>query len=839
MKDAFRTANALLKEKKYQQAIKIYDELCALRPDFAPYRENRDKAKQLLSEGAAANLGVFPLSKRQSAEEGVDIIFVQIQGFVLSYAETIDKLCFYVSPLGARINTIYVFGDAAFSKNLAAEIDAAKHPSAASLLRLITVKPLADLKPFVSAGNGKKGDLLYIFDHQIVSDSSGVFRSDILALQKRCGAAWRIFDDIQHHGSFYLKSLAGKFDPAPAVARLKTLLEDIRQKRGDQPCYVAGTGPSLKYSYLLSKEKEGLVIMCNSAVYNPTIMEVMKPHIVCASDPIFHAGWGKYASGFRTALIKVMNRLDFALVVPDRDYHIYLNTLPESLHSRIHCFMIAGDKEEYNFNLIESQAVKTTQNVLTLAMLPIAASVSKEIYIGGCDGKKVASSYFWEHDKSSQLNQHMEDIKQEFKGFFDISYDKYYDDHCKTLDAQIKVLAANNYAVASSTPSYIPALEARARLSPEIVHLSETEYDVAVIMPIRNCAPTVCSAIESVFKAAAFARVKAQVIAVDDASTDATFEIVRQELKDRVAANQIVIIETPGIGVSGARNIGLALAKSKYIAFLDGDDLMSEDSLAARITALESVGDEKVLGSFSKTQLVELNSGRLISTANNYQSRKEKDYYTFADISAPAHISSILYKSQALEGIRFQLGMRYGEDWLFLSHVLRAGAKLVFSKESHTVYHINQNSATQKAPENHILALFDILERLYFEDLDCPSPATEFKDGLSALRLKITKIPKYEHKIAELMMRLIGCLMAQGKYNDCYQTVRWVLHNRREVSSVGTLVTASPSHFASVMKREFSRFNLSTDNHSGLAESLRRTRCIDLLPELGCLLELL
>ncbi|TON60667.1 hypothetical protein, partial [Vibrio parahaemolyticus] len=74
-----------------------------------------------------------------------------------------------------------------------------------------------------------------------------------------------------------------------------------------------------------------------------------------------------------------------------------------------------------------------------------------EIYIGGCDGKKSSSSYFWEHDKSSQLNNKMSSIQDEFKGFFDINYDSYYDEHCKTLGAQLDYLSENGYNIKAVT----------------------------------------------------------------------------------------------------------------------------------------------------------------------------------------------------------------------------------------------------------------------------------------------------------------------------------------------------------------------------------------------------
>lgn len=73
-----------------------------------------------------------------------------------------------------------------------------------------------------------------------------------------------------------------------------------------------------------------------------------------------------------------------------------------------------------------------------------------------------------------------------------------------------------------------------------------------------------------------------EVIVVDDASTDETAEVCRT-LPDinyiRVERNQ---------GVAGARNIGILASTSKYIAFLDDDDLRLPGSLDLQVEALEA-----------------------------------------------------------------------------------------------------------------------------------------------------------------------------------------------------------------------------------------------------------
>jgi glycosyltransferase involved in cell wall biosynthesis len=85
--------------------------------------------------------------------------------------------------------------------------------------------------------------------------------------------------------------------------------------------------------------------------------------------------------------------------------------------------------------------------------------------------------------------------------------------------------------------------------------------DISVVIPAYNAAAYVGDALASI---AAQIRAPAEVIVVDDGSTDQTAAIAQ-------AAGAIVIRQANG-GASAARNAGVARARSQWIAFLDADD---------------------------------------------------------------------------------------------------------------------------------------------------------------------------------------------------------------------------------------------------------------------------
>lgn len=88
---------------------------------------------------------------------------------------------------------------------------------------------------------------------------------------------------------------------------------------------------------------------------------------------------------------------------------------------------------------------------------------------------------------------------------------------------------------------------------------------VSVIIPTYNCGCYIGQAIESVLKQS----VKTEIIVIDDASSDDTERKVSRYSKK---GDVHYIRNEKKQGVSKSRNCGIAMARGKYVAFLDADD---------------------------------------------------------------------------------------------------------------------------------------------------------------------------------------------------------------------------------------------------------------------------
>jgi glycosyltransferase involved in cell wall biosynthesis len=124
---------------------------------------------------------------------------------------------------------------------------------------------------------------------------------------------------------------------------------------------------------------------------------------------------------------------------------------------------------------------------------------------------------------------------------------------------------------------------------------------VSIIIPAYNVATYIGATLESVF---AQTRRDFEVIVINDGSHDVQeLELVLEPFR-----KDIIYVTQAQLGASSARNTGISLARGKYLAFLDGDDIWMPEYLETQIKFLEGnccqmvycdalfIGDEEFIG---------------------------------------------------------------------------------------------------------------------------------------------------------------------------------------------------------------------------------------------------
>ena len=132
---------------------------------------------------------------------------------------------------------------------------------------------------------------------------------------------------------------------------------------------------------------------------------------------------------------------------------------------------------------------------------------------------------------------------------------------------------------ASARPRRPAGRHPAARMSPP---------PISVIVPMWNVADHVAACLQSL---AAQRLGDFEAIVVDDGSTDDSLARARAAVAGDA---RFAFLEQPNRGLSAARNAGLAAARGAFIAFLDSDDRLAPDYLAALHGALTAHGADWV-----------------------------------------------------------------------------------------------------------------------------------------------------------------------------------------------------------------------------------------------------
>lgn len=241
------------------------------------------------------------------------------------------------------------------------------------------------------------------------------------------------------------------------------------------------------------------------------------------------------------------------------------------------------------------------------------------------------------------------------------------------------------------------------------------EAAVSIILPTYN---------RAAFLPEALAAIRAQVwsdwelIVVDDGSTDATAEVVRQHTAGWPQPVRYVYQENQG--AYGARNTGLDLARGRYIAFYDSDDLWLPHHLRDCVEALEA--NPEVDWVYGACRMVDQASGQVLAKSTFYVEGRPRPFLQLRCrqvgrlriLDDPRVIECMIrhglycglqdsvIRRRLFEGYRFEAHSRNeGEDQLIVIEALARGHRLAYLDQVHVEYRVHggNSSVTGRAKD--------------------------------------------------------------------------------------------------------------------------------------------
>lgn len=157
-----------------------------------------------------------------------------------------------------------------------------------------------------------------------------------------------------------------------------------------------------------------------------------------------------------------------------------------------------------------------------------------------------------------------------------------------------------------------------------------------------------------------------EYIIVDDCSTDQTAEVAASYASQHKNVTLITLHENTG-SPGTPRNIGIELATTKYITFLDADDWLHPQGLEELYTILEETNDDYVVG---KTIKVEKTGESVIGEFASIKERRSITPFDVPHFFYHMGPTARMVKRDLLmeHDIRFP-EMRFGEDKVFFSDI--------------------------------------------------------------------------------------------------------------------------------------------------------------------------
>lgn len=242
---------------------------------------------------------------------------------------------------------------------------------------------------------------------------------------------------------------------------------------------------------------------------------------------------------------------------------------------------------------------------------------------------------------------------------------------------------------------------------------------VSIITPVYNAEEFIVQTIESV-QAQTYS--DWELLLIDDCSTDSSAELIKSFTDNDNRIRYVKLNKNSGAAVT--RNTGLAMAKGRYIAFLDSDDIWKPDKIERQLKLMKQ---KKTPFSYTAIEMIDENSN-LIKGKRRVKETCEYKYLLHNTIIAT---SSVIIDRNVLGDFRMPL-RRGGQDYATWLSLLRNGTVACGIDEALVKYRVASGSLSSNKFKS-IIQVWEI--QTQDEKINKVSAAINvMKFGLNALK---------------------------------------------------------------------------------------------------------
>lgn len=330
---------------------------------------------------------------------------------------------------------------------------------------------------------------------------------------------------------------------------------------------------------------------------------------------------------------------------------------------------------------------------------------------------------------------------------------------------------------------------------------------LSIIIPVYNGGSTLARAAGSVMRSTAFREGHAELIIINDGSTDSTGDIAEQL---RTRDSKVSVVHTPNQGVSAARNRGIEEARGTLVAFLDADDYVLPDfhAIAAEPLTRSTSFD------LSITAFTRVRSGD--ESALHVTARDISSTCVAHEVVSLARQGLLnppwnkVYRTDVIHdnAIRFETGRAVAEDLFFNLDYLATCRGVSVLEESGIFFVANSSSVTHRrtkrydpdlelsentrnreivrtklqrigVPEDSISTYFKNLDQVWFHRLvkNVSSPGTPltYSEQIESVRTIMNLEPVRSNILQDRALSKLA-LVNRTLYRIDHAALAWLLH---------------------------------------------------------------
>lgn len=215
---------------------------------------------------------------------------------------------------------------------------------------------------------------------------------------------------------------------------------------------------------------------------------------------------------------------------------------------------------------------------------------------------------------------------------------------------------------------------------------SDDCIELSIILPVFNADKEIYNCLNNMTMALDD---EMELIIVNDGSEDNTQEIVERFLSGRDITN-ITLENKKNGGVSSARNLGIEVARGKYIGFMDVDDIVAPNMYKNLLDKAKEGSLDVVCCDFH-----EVSGGRIVNSKYKYRnealsSREVVKHYLLDKVSNS--VCDKIFKRSLVSKIKFNESLTIGEDILFCLQIFMRADRVGFLSKDLYGYVQNDNS---------------------------------------------------------------------------------------------------------------------------------------------------